>query len=539
MCGIALLTGAEVRAHHSTFAAMLAAVAPRGEVEETLTDEGVLIGTHRLRIVDRDRAVQPWLSADGRWALTYNGEVFNFADLRSQLIADGRHLRSASDTEVVCEAILAWGEEALLRFRGEFAFALIDRQTRRVFLARDPAGVKPLYWALSGGRLAISSEIKALVGFGADSDEPAGTTVHELPPGHSGWAEPGSAPQVRPYVDLLRLGEDQPMIEDPDEACRLVRSTYREAIRMRVDTDLPVGVVLSGGLDSSLTLLHVHELHPDCVAFTIGTEDSDDLAYARRLTAELGVRHEIVILRPSDIRLADVREAIRVSEATEYGDIINAVVSLRLFQAVHRSGIKIVLTGDGSDELFGGYTMYRNIDSEHSRALFLHKIRHLSRTELQRVDRTSMGNGVEARVPYLDLDMLTLAMRIPGSMKIRDGYEKAILRDAFAGVLPDYIARRHKNPMSHSSGLHERIRLYRPLFARMYRSFGYDVAGPIRRNFSDVLGDSGHDLDRAVLAAEFPRDYSAVEHARDLAGALKWNALGGLRAARRRLARRG
>ena len=513
---------------------MMAAAAPRGEVEETLVDENLLIGTHRLRIVDRDRAVQPWLSADGRWALTYNGEVFNFAELRSQLIAEGRQLRSCSDTEVVLEAILAWGEDALLRFRGEFAFALIDREVRRVFLARDPAGVKPLYWALSDGHLAVTSEIKGLVG----SLVQPGELVHELPPGHCGWAEPGSAPQVHPYVDLLRLGEDESMIEDSDEARRLVRSTYREAIRMRVDTDLPVGVVLSGGLDSSLTLLHVHEMHPDCVAFTIGTQASEDVAYARRLTAELGVRHVVVTLRPGDIRQADVREAIRVSEATEYGDIINAVVSLRLFREVHRSGIKIVLTGDGSDELFGGYNMYDAIDPEQTRALFLHKIRHLSRTELQRVDRTSMGNGVEARVPYLDLDMLTLAMRIPVSMKIRDGYEKWILREAFSDVLPDYIRRRHKNPMSHSSGLHERIRLYRPLFSGMYRSFGYDAAGPIRRNFSDVLKDSDHDLRRAVLAADNPRDYTAVEHGRDFAGALKWNALGGLRAARRRLVQR-
>ena len=538
MCGIALLTGADVGAHYASFAAMMAAAAPRGEVEETLVDDDLLIGTHRLRIVDRDRAVQPWLSADGRWALTYNGEVFNFAELRSQLLAEGRQLRSSSDTEVVLEGILAWGEDALLRFRGEFAFALIDRQVGRVFLARDPAGVKPLYWALSDGRLAVTSEIKGLVGSVIQPGVPPGEAVHELPPGHCGWAEPGSAPQVHPYVDLLRLGEDQPMIDDPEEARRLVRSTYREAIRMRVDTDLPVGVVLSGGLDSSLTLLHVAEMHPDCVAFTIGTEDSEDLAFARRLTADLGVRHEIVTLRPADIGKADVREAIRVSEATEYGDIINAVVSLRLFQRVHRGGIKIVLTGDGSDELFGGYNMYSAIDPEQARALFLHKIRHLSRTELQRVDRTSMGNGVEARVPYLDLDMLTLAMRIPLSMKVRDGYEKAILRDAFSDVLPDYIARRHKNPMSHSSGLHERIRLYRPLFAGMYRSFGYDAAGPIRRNFSDVLADNGHDLQRAVVAAESPRDYTAVEHARDFAGALKWNALGGLRAARRRLTQR-
>jgi asparagine synthase (glutamine-hydrolysing) len=534
MCGIALLVGPGARTEYASFAAMLATVAPRGEVEETLADDDALLGTHRLRIVDRDHAVQPWRSSDDRWALSYNGEVFNFAALREQLVAEGHLLRSHSDTEVVLEGVLAWGEEALLRFRGEFAFALVDRHTRRVFLARDPAGVKPLYWALADGRLAVASEVKSLV-----SGVGPGVTVHEVPPGHCGWAEPGGEPVLHPYVDLLRLGEGQPMVADLDEATDLVRRTYREAVRIRVDTDLPVGVVLSGGLDSSLALIHVREMHPDCVAFTVGTEGSEDLAYARRLTADLGVRHEVVTLRPRDIGLSDVREAIRVSEATEYGDVINSVVSMRLFQRVHECGIKVVLTGDGSDELFGGYDMYRDIAADQVRSLFLHKIRHLSRTELQRVDRTSMGNGVEARVPYLDLDMLTMAMRIPDSMKQRDGYEKWILRHAFADVLPDYISRRHKNPMSHSSGLHERIRLYQPLFAGIYRSFGYEALGPMRRDFWRTLQESDHDLERALVDAESARDFTPAEHARDFAGALKWNVLGGVRSARRRLSRRG
>jgi asparagine synthase (glutamine-hydrolysing) len=461
--------------------------------------------------------------------------VFNFEAIRSQLLDEDHALRSDSDTEAVLEAVLAWGEDALLRFRGEYAFGLVDRQTRRVFLARDPAGVKPLYWTLSGGRLAVASEVKSLVG----GHLGAGVIVHEVPPGHCGWAEPGSAPELHPYVDLLALGEGQPMVEDLDEATELVRGTYREAVRTRVDTDLPVGVILSGGLDSSLTLVHVREMHPDCVAFTVGTEDSEDLAYARRLTKDLGVRHEVITLRPRDIGLGDVKEAIRVSEATEYGDVINSVVSLRLFRHIHEAGIKVVLTGDGSDELFGGYDMYKDIAPEQSRALFLHKIRHLSRTELQRVDRASMGNGVEARVPYLDLDMLTMAMRIPASMKIRDGYEKWILRHTFADVLPDYILARHKNPMSHSSGLHERIRLYQPLFAGIYRSYGYEALGPMRRDFWRVLQESDHDLERALVAAESARDFTPAEHARDLAGAVKWNVVGGVRAARRRLTRRG
>jgi len=515
MCGIAVVLGPGAGRQRPVFDTMLAAVSPRGEVDEVLCDEEALLGTARLRIVDRDRAVQPWTSGDGKWALSFNGEVFNHAELRGQLHADGRRTRSASDTEVVLEAVLAWGEDALPRLRGEFAFAVVERDTRRVFLARDPAGVKPLYWASAAGRLHLASEIKALV--------PLGTEVHEVPPGHCGWADPDTAPDLHPYVDLYRLGEGRPVLADVEEAAAALRETFTDAVRIRVDTDLRVGVVLSGGLDSSLTLVKVRELHPDCVAFTVGVESSEDLAYARRLTADLGVEHVVVPVRPRELGRRDVREAIRVSELTEYGDIINAVVSQRLFAAVRQAGVKVVLTGDGSDELFGGYEMYRRIAPADVRRLFLHKIRYLSHTELQRVDRTSMGNRVEARVPFLDLAMLDLAMRIPQELKRRDGYEKWILRHAFADVLPGYVTARHKNPMSHSSGLHERIRLFRPLFPAMYRSFGYQCFAPLQRDFSEVLKDHAYDLDAAVAAARPARDLTLAEHGRDFAGAVRWN----------------
>ncbi len=520
MCGIALIVGPG--ADSALFRQMLDSLAPRGEVEETLCDNGLLAGTQRLRIVDRDRAVQPWLSADGRWLLCYNGELFNYQQLRAELIGLGRQFRSESDTEVVLEAFGEWGERAVRRFRGEFAFAITDRLYLRTYMARDPLGVKPLYWACREGRLHLASEVKALV--------PVGSAVSEVPPGHHGWAgSSAEAPVLAPYVDLLRLGDAAAAIEDPAEAAKQVRLALEDSIRVRVDTDLTVGVILSGGLDSSLVLMHVREMHPDCVALTVGAPGSDDLLYARRLTADLGVRHEVIEVRPGAIRADDIRNAIRMSELTEYGDIINAVVSVPLFARARELGIKVVLTGDGSDELFGGYSMYDRIAPESSRRLFLHKIRNLHRTELQRVDRVSMGQGVEARVPFLDLSLVELAMRLPAALKVRDGQEKWIVRQAFRDMLPSYILERPKNPMSHSSGLHERARLYRALFARMQRSFGYDALDPVRRDFSVLLDQCGYDLDRAIAASQARRDYTAAEHARDFVGAVRWNAAGALR----------
>jgi asparagine synthase (glutamine-hydrolysing) len=514
VCGIALILG--TRADRLTFLRMIQSLAPRGEVEEVARYDDLLAGTQRLRIVDRQRARQPWVSADGRWVLCYNGEVFNYRELHTELAGRGHRLRTASDTEVVLEAFLEWGEDAVSHLRGEFAFAIADRAARRVYLARDPLGVKPLYWSRRDGCLHVASEIKALV--------PVGAPVTEVGPGHHGWADAAAGPVLVPYVDLLRLGEDQAPIEDPDEAAKLVREALRDSIRVRVDTDLTVGVILSGGVDSSLVLLHVLEMHPDCVAFTVGAPGSKDLAYARRLTADLGVRHEVIELRPRDVRLGEIREAIRMSELTEYGDIINAVVSVPLFRRIHELGVKVVLGGDGSDELFGGYPMYYRMGPQETRRLFLHKIRNLCRTELQRLDRTSMNQGTEIRVPFLDLSLVELAMRLPLELKLRCGQEKWIVREAFADLLPGYIRQRPKDMMSYSSGLHERARLYKPLFARLHRSFGYDILEPVRRDFDTVLERYGHDLDRALAEGFARQDYNVFEHARDLAGAARWNA---------------
>jgi asparagine synthase (glutamine-hydrolysing) len=512
MCGIALVLGPGDSS--GVFGEMLAALAPRGERLEVAERPGLLAGTQRLAIVDRDRAVQP--RAHGRYLLCYNGELFNYPDLGSELGVEG----GLGDTAVLAAAFARWGEQAVRRLRGEYAFVVADPAASRVYLARDPLGVKPLYWARRDGRLHVASEIKALV--------PLGVPVHEVPPGQHGWATAEGGPELAPHVDLGAL--DTEPVEDPAEAAKLVRAAFEDSVRVRVDTDLPVGVIVSGGLDSSLTLLHVREMHPDCVAFTVGAPGSEDLHYARRLCADLSVPHEVIELSPGQIGLAAIREAIAVSELTEYGDIINAVVSVPLFRRVRQAGVKVVLTGDGSDELFGGYAMYDRAGGaggagragDQARRLFLHKLATLGRTELQRVDRTSMAATVEARVPFLDLSLVELALRLPMSLKVRDGQEKWILREAFAGQLPDYIRRRPKNPMSHSSGLHERARLYKPLFARIHRSLGYDRCAPVRRDFSTVLEACGNDLDQAVARAE--GDYTARERARDLAGALRWNA---------------
>ena len=204
MCGIALIVGPSP--DPSVFDSMLDGIAQRGEVRETYRDDRHQLGTQRLKIVDRERAIQPWNSPDGRWAVCYNGEVYNFRSLRSELAGLGHVLRSDSDTEVVLEAFLEWGEHAVHRLRGEFAFAVVDKAGDRVYFARDPLGVKPLYWSRHEGHLYAASELKALV--------PAGGQIHEIPPGHHGWGSPVQDPAVTAYVDLLSMGDgDEPVTD--------------------------------------------------------------------------------------------------------------------------------------------------------------------------------------------------------------------------------------------------------------------------------------------------------------------------------------
>lgn len=518
MSGIALVLGPG--ADRATFHRMMAALAPRGDLAETWLRDGVLAGVQRLRIVDRARAAQPWRSADGRWLLCYNGEIFNHRELAVELTRLGRRLRTESDTEVVLEAFLAWGPDAVRRFRGEFAFAIVDTRTGRAYLARDPLGVRPLYWSRQLRRLYVASEIKALV--------PVGASISELPPGQHGWAEAATGPEPVRYLDPLRTGAGQPPVHDPVEAASLLRAALRDSVRARVATDLTVGVLLSGGLDSALTLVCARQLHHDCVAFTVGTPDSEDLRYARRLTAELGVHHEVVQVHPRDVRLDDVREAVRLAELTEYADVIDAVVAVPLFRRVRALGVRVVLSGDGADELFGGISS-RQVGPEAARRLARHRIRNLHRTSLQRLDRIGFGHGVETRLPFLDPALVQLALRLPDELTQRDGQEKWILRRAFADLLPGYVRQRPARRLAVSAGLHERILRYKPIFARHYRSLGYERFAPVRRDFDTMLVRWDHDADRAAAEDLVRQEYTLLEHARDLVTAARWHVAPALR----------
>jgi len=269
--------------------------------------------------------------------------------------------------------------------------------------------------------------------------------------------------------------------------------------------------LFSGGIDSSIVLSQAVKYHSNITAFTIGIEGSEDFEFAKRFCTDNSINHVVVPIQGKDINTKKILESITVSELTEYGDIINAVITIKVFKTIKAHDIKIVLTGDGSDELFAGYDMYAlNLKMDEADALFQYKLKNLHRTELQRVDRCSMACGIEARVPFLDQKLINMAMSIPTHLKVKDNIEKWCLREAFKNELPEYILNRKKNPMSHSSGIHERIRFFKIRFKKYYNKNNYNLFEPIRQDFSYVLLKNKNNINASIKAAGAHKDYSKI-----------------------------
>ncbi|NES24549.1 MAG: asparagine synthase, partial [Symploca sp. SIO3E6] len=288
-----------------------------------------------------------------------------------------------------------------------------------------------------------------------------------------------------------------------------LKNTLVGAIQRRTQTDLPLGVIYSGGLDSSIVLSQAIKFHSNVTAFTVGCQSSEDFAISQRFCQDYGIPQVVISLKPQNFSLQDIKQAIQLSELNEYGDLINAAISIKLFQRIRDNGIKVVLSGDGSDELFGGYEMYGlNLSQPEQEQLFLHKLMNLHRTELQRVDRCGMAFGVETRVPFLAKDVIELALATPKAWKIKDGQEKWCLRQAFKDELPSYILQRSKNPLSHSSGLHEGVRRYKWFFRQYYDAENYGLHANLKKDFSDALVESGYQIERAIQIAGSSQDYS-------------------------------
>ena len=339
MCGIAGVFDIEGRGHDPRpgdtalrMADTLAHRGPDGRGGWGDPAAGIGLGHRRLSIIDLSpTGAQPMHSADGSYVITYNGEVYNFGELRTELVALGHKFHGTSDTEVMLACFVQWGvEKAVQRFVGMFAFAVFDREKRTLHLVRDRLGIKPLYWCQCDGLLLFASELRALAAHPAFRREidreavdallrysyvPAPATifrgVYKLPPGSILSVDPGGTPKIAPYWQLREaLAQRQLSNIDQEEATQRLDSLMQEAARQRMIADVPLGAFLSGGLNSSavVALMQANSNRP-VRTFTIGfhEKDYDKSSHARAVSRHLGTDHTEVLLE-ADAALELVRD---------------------------------------------------------------------------------------------------------------------------------------------------------------------------------------------------------------------------------------
>ncbi|MBZ0087052.1 MAG: asparagine synthase B, partial [Thermomonas sp.] len=421
-------------------------------------DAGAILVHERLAIVDPAGGSQPLRSQDGDLALAVNGEIYNHRELKRELAQP-----YAFQTESDCEIINAlYREDApasfLNRLNGIFAFALWDKAAGRALIARDPIGVVPLYWGHDAqGRLRVASEMKALEGDCKD--------VAQFPPGH--WYDSATGALTN-YYD--RPWRDYDAVQGVDVSSQELREAFEAAVHRQLMTDVPYGVLLSGGLDSSLVAAVAaryarHRIEdgdqteawwPRLHSFAIGLHGSPDLAAARIAADKLGTVHHGFEYSFEE-GLDALPEVIRHIETYDVTTIRASTPMFLLARRIKAMGVKMVLSGEGSDEIFGGYLYFHKApNAREFHDELIRKLDALNNYDCLRANKSMMAWGVEPRVPFLDRAFLDVAMRMDARCKMVDKasgrIEKAVLREAFAGYLPDEILWRQKEQFSDGVG---------------------------------------------------------------------------------------
>ncbi|GBD00255.1 Asparagine synthetase B [glutamine-hydrolyzing] [bacterium HR17] len=440
MCGIAVIYGGEDPDLADCMVRLLSHRGPDGKGVAVLSKTA--LAHCRLSIIDPAGGHQPLFNEDKSCAVIANGEIYNHGRLRQSLAA--RHqFRTLSDSEVLVHLYEEHGVNMVSLLDGMFAFAVTDGE--RLLVARDHIGIKPLYCGVrkEGGRrlLLFASEMKALAPF-VDA-------IYELPPGsyydtETGW---------RRYY----MVPDPPLSNKSIESwVREVRTTLERSVVKQLMSDVPLGVFLSGGLDSAIIAAiakrHMSTLH----TFTVGIEGSHDLEAARLVARHIGSEHHEYIFTPQEV-LRHLTQIIYHLESFDQ-DVVRSAIPTYFCSRLASDWVKVVLCGEGADELFAGYRYYKSISDPAS----LHKelrrsLMTLHNINLQRVDRMTMAHGLEGRVPFLDKEMIALALKIPPRLKLPRTdkgqlVEKWLLRIAFEDLLPKNIVWRTKEQFDEGSG---------------------------------------------------------------------------------------
>jgi asparagine synthase (glutamine-hydrolysing) len=429
---------------------MLDALPHRGPNDRGLyTFDSTVLGHTRLSIVDVAGGHQPILANGGRTGIICNGEIYNFWDIRQKLLAKYQ-FKTVSDTETILHLYQEKGPECVKELDGMFAFAIFDGDN--FMLARDPIGIKPLYYGYFGDKLYFTSELGAMTLAGVDE-------VHEFPAGYYYTPKTG-------FVQYYEIPEIQDhLLTDVEEARNLVRETFIRAVKKRLlaDKEIHVGSFCSGGIDSSLVAAIAADEIPHLHTFVVGMEDefgdeSDDLKASRIAAAHIGSTHHELIFTEEDYYEA---LPIVIKKLESYDpSLVRCAVPCYFTCKLAADYVTVVLTGEGADELFTGYHYMKHYPLDLLNEEARRCIGNLHNINLQRADRMGMYFSLELRVPFLDVSMIDLSMRIPPELKIResekvgDKIEKWILRKAFEDTdyLPDEILWRYKVQYTQGAG---------------------------------------------------------------------------------------
>ena len=409
----------------------------------------------RLSIVDPESGRQPLFAPDKKQVLAVNGEIYNHQDIRKRF--EGKYqFQTGSDCEVILALYREKGIDFLDDLSGIFAFALYDAERNEFLIARDPIGVIPLYIGYdSDGKVYVASELKALEGQ-CERYEP-------FLPGHYYWSrEPG----MKRYYKRDWFSYDA--VKDNTASTRAIHDALEDAVRRQLMSDVPYGVLLSGGLDSSV-ISAVAEKYaerrieedgrerawwPRLHSFAVGLKGAPDLAKARMVADHIGtVHHEINYTIQEG--LDAIRDVIYFIETYDVTTVRASTPMYLLARVIKSMGIKMVLSGEGADEIFGGYLYFHKAPT--AQAFHEETVRKLSKLYMYdclRANKSLSAWGVEGRVPFLDKEFLDVAMRTNPEAKMCPGktIEKRIVREAFADLLPDAVAWRQKEQFSDGVG---------------------------------------------------------------------------------------
>lgn len=434
MCGIVAMWG---EPDQELFDHAMNGIKHRGPDGEGILQIGSrMLGHVRLAIVDVAGGFQPMKNERGDLAVVFNGEIYNHLQLRGAI--ESRHQFSThSDTEILLHLYEEDAEDMLSKLDGMFAFAIAGEHG--IFLARDPLGIKPLYYGRRGKTFIAASELKAF---------PRMDELQALPAGHAIMDDGVPWPYAPPFPP------QKPIATKPlEDILSEVRRRFEIAVRKRLMGDVPVGVFLSGGLDSSLVAAAMRPHSINLHSFTAGMHGAPDLEAARTVARFLGTIHHELIYSEEDIENA-LPEVIYALESFD-APLVRSAIPMFFLSRLASEHVKVVLTGEGADELFAGYEYLTRLQGRNSlRKELTDVLVSLQDTNLQRADRMTMMYGIEGRVPFLDMDLVRFVLRVPLEFiePRPERPEKWLLREACNDLLPPKILERKKLKFSEGAG---------------------------------------------------------------------------------------